>query len=72
MSLTTLDLNGAALREQLQKIEREQHNSVEATVEQDGVTAAINAERKGWMLTAYVRKLWKGPVEGGARVKKEF
>jgi hypothetical protein len=72
MSLTALDLNGAALREQLAKIEAEQHNSVEATIEQDGVTASISTEKKGWTFTGYVRKVWKGDVEGGARVKKEF
>lgn len=72
MPITTLDLNGAALREQLAKIEAEQHNAVEATIETDGVTAAISTEKDGWTVTGYVRKLWKGPVEGGARVRKTF
>lgn len=50
-------------------------DSLEATVDQDSATVAINRTwQNGWNIAAYARAWWKGDtrVEAGVKVRKDF
>lgn len=68
----TLNLNGEATQETLKQLETDGKNAVEATIDQDGIEAEISHSGESWSIAAYVKRLWKGPWVGGARVRKDF
>ena len=47
-------------------------NHAEVEVTKSGIEAEIDTTRKGWTWTAYVKRLWNGKTETGAKVSKDF
>lgn len=66
-----LNLDGPAVRRELERVTAE-GAQVEATVTNEGVTAEVSKEIKGWNVAGYVKKLWQGPWIGGASIKKDL
>jgi hypothetical protein len=51
-------------------IARESKDSIQVDVDLKGAEASVNTTKKGWTITAYARRLWKGAFSGGLRVTK--
>jgi hypothetical protein len=63
----------AATAAALDQVDREKHGELAVDVTLEGAEASISTEKKGWGLTAYLKKAWKGKaVEAGARVTKRL
>ncbi len=49
---------------------KKNHADVEVT--KSGIEAEIDTTRKGFTFTAYVKRLWNGQKEAGAKISKDF
>lgn len=68
-----LDLNGARVREELDRIASEGTRSAEATVDVEGVTAqASYTWKNGWGVVAWAQAKWRGEKNAGAKVSKSW
>lgn len=72
MPITTLDLNGPATKAELQRIEDEHESNVQVDATLEGVEAEVSTEKKGWKLSGFFKRKWKGDLSAGARIKKDF
>ena len=80
MPLTSLDINGKATSETLERIHQEAANTLRAEASSDGTSTTVAVEfdrtwRNGWALTTYAKAWWRGEdVQAGAgvRVEKKF
>ena len=63
----------AATAAALDQVAKDRENNARVDVSLDGIEASV--ERKwsnGFGLTAYVRRLWRGTTEAGARIDKQW
>lgn len=63
----------AATKAALDQVAEDRENSARVDVSLDGIEASV--ERKwsnGFGLTAYVRRMWRGNTEAGARIDKQW
>jgi hypothetical protein len=61
-----------AVKAELERIEDEKESAVEATVTKDGVEAEISTTKKGWTISAFAKKFWKGDLQAGAKIKHDL
>lgn len=61
----------AAEQAELTELEKTRHH-VEVTADTAGVEAEIAADKNGWGIAAFVRRLWTGQTSAGGRVRKEW
>lgn len=66
----TLNLNGEALQKQLERIEAEGENAVEASADREGVTAEVSHTAKGWSVAAFGQWIFGKGWNAGGKVKK--
>lgn len=72
MPITKLNLDGAATKAELQRIEDEHESNVQADITADGVEAEVSTTKKGFSIAAFFKRRWNGEQAAGARIKKSF
>ena len=72
MPITKLDINGPEVKKELSRIEAQNESAFDADITAEGVEAEISTTKKGWGLSAYLKRKWSGEVTTGARIRKKF
>lgn len=67
-----LTLDGPATKAELSRLEDTHASAVEADITAEGVEADVTTTKKGWKLTAFVKRKWNGETSAGGRIKKDL
>lgn len=70
MPITKLNLDGAATKAELDRIQAQGDSAVDVDITADGVEAEVSTTKKGWAIAAYIRRKWNGETTAGGRIRR--